>query len=105
MTDRQILTKFFKATEQAIESEQIAKGIRASGRSAESLPYEIEDTPEATEGYLFGLSYLFVQETGLPPGTMPDYGDLYRWSIEKDIRPRGKQSRGQMIKAIQRKIK
>ena len=102
-TDKQTLEKLFAGVKSDIRQEQIAKGIRASGRSAESLREEIKENADTTKGELFGADYLLDQRDGKPPGEAPDFSALYRWSIVKRIEPRFGQ-RHHMVKAIQNKI-
>lgn len=104
MTDRKIINELFKRIKTDIKDDQIAKNIRASGESADSIRGEISEDNNSTIGLLFGRDYLLNQEKGSPKGTRVPFGKLYQWSIHRDIKPRGKQPRSEMVKAMQHKI-
>ena len=104
MTDRQIINELFIRIKSDIAEDQISKGIRASGESADSIHGEIEESNTETLGFLYGRDYLLNQEQGSPPGTKVDFGKLYQWTIHKNITPKGRQPRAEMVRAIQNKI-
>lgn len=81
--------------------DQKAKGIRASGKSAESLRIETKDA----SGTLYGARYFIQQTVGRKPGKFPPIDDILDWIRVKNISPRdSKTTERQLAFLFARKI-
>lgn len=69
---------------EAYIQEQKDKGIRASGKSAESLKI----TVDANSGQLSGAKYFIQQTVGRKPGKFPPIDDILDWIRVKRISPK-----------------
>lgn len=80
----QSISTLLNGVRQAYIDDQKAKGIRSSGKSAESL------RPEVTEnsGTLYGAKYFYQQKHGRRPGKFPPIDDILNWIRAKGITPR-----------------
>jgi len=84
MTSREILNQYFEAVIKDLRGDQSAKGMVASGKSAESLTY----TTDSTGGKLSGSNYFYWQIVGRRPGTFMPPDDMLQWIKDKGITPR-----------------
>lgn len=66
---------------QAYVDDQKAKGIRASGKSADSLRIEIKEN----SGTLYGAGYFYQQKFGRKPGKFPPISSILDWIKTKGI--------------------
>ncbi len=81
--------------------EQTDKGIRASGKSAESLQIKVD----GTTGTLSGAKYFIQQTVGRKPGKFPPIDDILDWIRAKHITPKDpKTSERQLAFLFARKI-
>jgi hypothetical protein len=92
------IEEFFDNNIADIKSDQVGKGIRASGESADSL----NKTTNDDGGQLKGSRYITQQVEGRRPGAMPPVEDILAWikvkGIQSDIKPE------QLAWAIAKKI-
>lgn len=65
----------------AYVDDQKAKGIRASGKSADSLRIETKET----SGALYGARYFYQQKFGRKPGKFPPISAILDWIKTKGI--------------------
>lgn len=72
---------YLKGITDALIADQRNKGLRASGRSADSLRSEITDDG----GKLFGADYFKDQVHGKPPGEWPNIDDIIEWIQNKRL--------------------
>lgn len=75
---------FMEGVRKAYVEDQAAKGIRASGASAESLRIETSDEG----GKLYGSAYFYQQIFGRKPGSFPPIEDILEWIFVKGIEPK-----------------
>ena len=81
--------------------EQKDKGIRSSGKSAESLKITIDEN----SGFLTGSKYFIQQTVGRKPGKFPPIDDILDWIRAKKISPRdAKTTERQLAFLFARKI-
>ena len=85
---------------EAYIADQKAKGIRSSGKSAESL--RIETKPMS--GTVYGAKYFIQQTVGRKPGKFPPLDDIISWIRAKKIKPEGKTTERQLAFLFARKI-
>lgn len=87
--DEKLLRKIAESLKAFIVTEQKARGITASGRSAQSL--RVESSPVSAE--LYGLHYFLQQEKGRGPTQNPEANTptlrerILAWIDEKGIKP------------------
>lgn len=79
MDRKEAVSIFLEKVKQAYITDQQAKDIRASGKSAESIK------PESGNdfGKLFGADYFTQQRIGQPPGKWPSIEDIIQWMKDK----------------------
>jgi len=86
---------------EAYIKEQRDKGIRSSGKSAESLRISVDKT----SGQLSGAKYFIQQTVGRKPGKFPPIDDILDWIRAKKITPRdAKTTERQLAFLFARKI-
>jgi hypothetical protein len=86
---------------EAYIKDQKDKGIRASGKSAESLRIETKNN----QGALYGAKYFIQQMVGRKPGKFPPIDDILDWMRVKNISPKDtKTTERQLAFLIARKI-
>jgi len=86
---------------EAIIQDQKDKGIRSSGKSAESLAISVD----GNTGTLSGAKYFVQQTLGRKPGKFPPIDDILDWIRAKKITPRDpKTSERQLAFLFARKI-
>lgn len=83
MTKREAINEFLEDVRVAIVEDQQAKGIRASGQSANTLKKE----STATLGRLYGKHYIQFQKVGRRPGKYPPIESIIQWIRDKKIDP------------------
>jgi|688.fasta_scaffold08777_25 hypothetical protein len=83
MTTREALDTFFESIIGQLREDQSAKGITASGRSADSLAYGTNETG----GQLTGSNYFYWQIVGRKPGTYAPPNAMIQYIKEKRITP------------------
>jgi len=76
-----IIKTFLEAYKKALVDDQVKKGMRASGKSAQSLRVEVK----GFNGKLTGTGYWVFQEEGRRPGNMPPVADIERWIKAKGL--------------------
>jgi hypothetical protein len=81
MNIREALDKFFSNVIKDVRNDQNAKGMRASGRSADSLVYGTDNKG----GQLEGSSYFYFQIYGRNAGGMPPVSDIKAWIQAKGL--------------------
>lgn len=81
MERREAVKEFLDKVTKAYIDDQKAKGIRASGKSAQSIKQEI--TPET--GRLLGAHYFTYQRIGRRPGAMPPIEAIKQWIKDKHL--------------------
>ena len=92
---------FMEGVRKAYVEDQAAKGIRASGASAESLRIETSDEG----GKLYGSAYFYQQIFGRRPGSFPPIEAILEWMRGKGVQPSDeKTSERQLAFLIARKI-
>ena len=64
-----------KRIEKRLKDQQEKKGIKASGKSADSLRTEAT----TKTGVLYGESYFYQQQNGRKAGSMPPISPIYEW--------------------------
>ncbi len=95
------IEKFMDGVRKAYVEDQTAKGIRASGASAESLRIETSEDG----GKLYGSAYFYQQIFGRRPGAFPPIEAILAWMRVKGIEPRDeKTTERQLAFLIARKI-
>jgi hypothetical protein len=100
MTTQDALETFFKSIVGQIREDQGAKGITASGRSADSLAYGVDQSG----GQLTGSNYLYWQIVGRKPGKFAPPEAIEQWIRDKGITPQGKTTVKQLAFLINRKM-
>ena len=86
---------------EAIIQDQKEKGIRSSGKSAESLQISVD----GNTGTLSGAKYFIQQTLGRKPGKFPPIDDILDWIRAKKITPRDpKTTQRQLAFLFARKI-
>jgi hypothetical protein len=80
-TNKEILSKEFELMKQDLIKIYDLKGMRSSGKWAQSLRVEIEDN-HAT---LYGLPYSQQLETGRKAGKYPNIKDIKQWILDKGV--------------------
>lgn len=86
---------------EAYIKEQKDKGIRSSGKSAESLRISVD----SNSGQLTGAKYFIQQTVGRKPGKFPPIDDILDWIRAKKISPRdAKTTERQLAFLFARKI-
>ena len=86
---------------EAIIQDQKEKGIRSSGKSAESLQISVD----GNTGTLSGAKYFIQQTVGRKPGKFPPIDDILDWIRAKKITPRDpKTTQRQLAFLFARKI-
>jgi hypothetical protein len=83
MTTREALDTFFESIIGQLREDQSAKGITASGRSADSLAYGTDETG----GQLTGSNYFYWQIVGRKPGKFAPPEAIQQWIRDKGITP------------------
>ena len=83
MTSREILGQYFEAVIKDLRGDQSAKGMVASGNSADSLTYGTD----STGGQLTGSDYFFWQIVGRRPGKFAPPDAILQWIRDKGITP------------------
>jgi hypothetical protein len=95
------LTELLNGVREAIQQDQIDKGIRSSGKSSASLRIEVKQT----QGTLYGASYFYQQKHGRKPGKFPPISAILDWIRIKGITPRdNKTTTDQLAFLFARKI-
>jgi len=84
MAASQSIETLLNGVRQAYIDDQKAKGIRSSGKSAQSLKTRVD----ANSGTLTGARYFYQQKFGRKPGRFPPIDDILDWIREKRITPR-----------------
>jgi len=84
MAASQSIETLLNGVRQAYIDDQKAKGIRSSGKSAQSLKIRVD----ANSGTLTGARYFYQQKFGRKPGRFPPIDDILDWIREKRITPR-----------------
>lgn len=79
MNRREAVEIFFNRIKQARIDDQKAKGIRASGYSADTQRVEATETG----GALYGADYFYFQSYGRKPGGMPPVERIIQWLKDK----------------------
>lgn len=79
MTRQEAVKDFFDKLRQARIDDQKAKGIRASGFSADSQRVEVDEFG----GRLIGADYFYFQTNGRKPGGMPPIEAIIEWLKHK----------------------
>jgi hypothetical protein len=79
MTRKEAIEIFFNRIKQARADDQRAKGIRASGFSADTQRVEVTETG----GTLYGADYFYFQKEGRKPGGMPPVEAIIQWLKDK----------------------
>jgi hypothetical protein len=74
-----VLTFLNRVKNEGYIADQNQKGIRASGRSADSLHPIVEET----YGKLLGAHYFAYQRVGRKPGSMPPVDAIIQWLKDK----------------------
>jgi hypothetical protein len=78
---KESIQDFLEKVRLAYIEDQQAKGIRASGKSAQSLRVSAKkDT-----GFLYGASYFKYQKEGRKPGGFPPIEKIMEWIRQKNI--------------------
>ena len=89
--DEKILSKFIQRVSSRLKADQKAKGMKASGRSADSLKGNTEVKGDTTRGTLTGSSYWQQQEEGRGPSKKKGNGTpLWKEILENWIPYRSK---------------
>lgn len=81
MNTKEALEYFFETTIKDVRADQTAKGMRASGRSADSLVYGTD----ADGGQLSGSESFYYQIHGRKAGAMPPVSDIRAWIEAKGL--------------------
>jgi len=84
MAASQSIETLLNGVRQAYIDDQKAKGIRSSGKSAQSLKTRVDEN----SGTLTGARYFYQQKYGRKPGRFPPIDDILDWIREKRITPR-----------------
>lgn len=101
MAASQSIDTLLDGVREAYIADQKAKGIRASGKSAETMRKEVTQNT----GKLFGAKYFYQQKHGRKPGKFPPIDDILNWIREKRITPRdAKTTERQLAFLFARKI-
>ena len=101
MAASQSIETLLNGVREAYISDQAAKGIKASGKSAASLRIEVTEN----QGTLYGQSYFYQQKHGRRPGKFPPIDDILDWIREKRITPKdSKTTERQLAFLFARKI-
>jgi len=101
MAASQSIETLLNGVREAYISDQAAKGIKASGKSAASLRIEVTEN----QGTLYGSSYFYQQKHGRRPGKFPPIDDILDWIREKRITPKdSKTTERQLAFLFARKI-
>ena len=82
---KEILRKSFEELRLDLIKEYDAKGMRASGKWADSLQIETTDW----SAKITGLNYSQQLETGRRAGKFPPISDIEKWIQDKGIQPNG----------------
>lgn len=82
-TRAEVIRDFFEKVKAAYIEDQLAKGIRASGKSAQSLRIQ----SNTTAGKLYGAAYIHFQKVGRKPGGFPPIEAIRQWIKDKGIVP------------------
>lgn len=80
-TRAEVIKDFFEKVKKAYIEDQRSKGIRASGKSADTL--RIESNTKA--GKLYGQAYIHFQKVGRKPGAFPPIDAILQWIKDKGI--------------------
>jgi len=84
MNCKDLIDSILKGVSADVVKDQISKGIRASGKSADSLKTE----SEAAEGDLKGSAHIYFQIHGRKPGPFRDgIKTIMAWLEDKGIKP------------------
>jgi hypothetical protein len=81
MTRKEAIQIFLDRCKTGYIEDQLSKGIRASGKSAESLKTQSEEST----GKLIGAQYFTQQKFGLKPGTWVPVEAIVNWIKVKGI--------------------
>lgn len=81
MSNEAILSKEFESLKKDLIALYDAKGIRSSGKWADSL----EVVTEENQAILYGEEYSQQLETGRKSGRFPPLNDIKKWILEKGI--------------------
>jgi hypothetical protein len=81
MTRKEAVEIFLERCKRGYIEDQLSKGIRASGHSAESLKIEAD----VNNGKLLGASYFIQQKVGRKPGSFPPIEAIINWIKVKGI--------------------
>lgn len=82
MTEKEATERYFETVIGNIIDQQIALDIYASGKSAESLTYNVDDKGN---GRMVGESYIYYQVHGRGPGKMPPIDNIKAWVEVKQL--------------------
>lgn len=93
--------EFLEKAKENIIRIQSAKGLKASGKSADSLQVDVS----GQKGELSGDASFFAQESGTKPGIKPDVNDIYDWLQYKKYKLSYKTDKGRwsLARAIVKK--
>ncbi len=80
-TRKDAILTFLKSAKSAYIEDQRAKNIRSSGKSAESLKEQADDS----RGTLTGSHYFVQQKLGRRPGKFPPIQAIIDWIREKKV--------------------
>jgi hypothetical protein len=84
MAGQQSIETLLNGVRDAYVEDQRAKGIRSSGKSAQSLKIRTDEN----SGVLTGAKYFYQQKYGRKPGRFPPIDDILDWIRAKGITPR-----------------
>lgn len=98
------LGELLSTVRQAIIDDQKSKGIRSSGKSAESLRDVITSKDNKLTGEVLGEHYFYQQKKGRRPGKFPPISSILEWIREKGIKPNDDISEKSLAFLIARKI-
>ena len=82
MTKKEAIANFLEKVKLAYIEDQQAKGIRASGQSAQLFRTQAKETG----GTLYGAAYLHFQKQGRRPGGFPPIESILQWIKDKGIK-------------------
>lgn len=96
-----LISELLDGIKKVYQDRQKEQGIRSSGKSADSLRTESNES----SGKLYGAKYFYQQKFGRKPGKFPPISDILDWIRSKGITPRDtKTSERQLAFLFARKI-
>lgn len=81
---RQVIEDLLDKVAEAYIQDQLAKGIRSSGFSADSIEKHVHNDG----GDVTGIKYFYQQRHGRRPGKFPPIQGILNWIMIKGIRPK-----------------